>query len=230
MSARATDDEDKQKHIKAMGKDLGVLFQKLSNELTLLYFKWNEYVELFGKKPSRIDLLNSSAGQFFWIVQDSLWEGCLLHIARLTDPEKIGTKTNLTIKRLPRLIEDEKLKEQISQLVEAADNKVEFCRDWRNRRIAHSDLKLVLETGAEPLKPASRARVKDALSSLTDVLKKVYEHYYKDSTVFFGQIKSIHGAEALLYVIEDGLWTEQERNKRWQAGEYREEDFRNRDV
>lgn len=68
--------------VEVMGDDLGSLYHALWNELAWLYSKWEEYVELFGTKPSRIDLLNKAAGHFFRIVQDSLWEESLLHIAR----------------------------------------------------------------------------------------------------------------------------------------------------
>ena len=57
--------------------------------------KWEEYLELFGKTSSRIHLLNQSAPVFFKIVQDSLWENIILHLARLTDPPKSAGKNNL---------------------------------------------------------------------------------------------------------------------------------------
>ena len=47
----------------------------------------------------------------------------------------------------------------------------EFCRDWRNRHIAHRDLQLALKQGAEPLKPASRSKVREAL----EALKRLHE-------------------------------------------------------
>ncbi|WP_408068516.1 AbiU2 domain-containing protein [Vineibacter terrae] len=50
-----------------------------------LHVKWEEYVELYGKRQSRVDLLNEAAPLFFRIVQDALWADTLLHIARLTD-------------------------------------------------------------------------------------------------------------------------------------------------
>ena len=78
MSSQRTAEEVKQHHIEVMGEDLGSLYHALWNELAWLYSKWGEYVELFGTKLSRIDLVNRAAGLFFRIVQDSLWEDSLL--------------------------------------------------------------------------------------------------------------------------------------------------------
>lgn len=229
MSAHRTAEEVKQQHIDAMGTELGSLYHALWNELVWLYSKWEEYVELFGTKPSRIELINSAAGRFFRMVQDSFWEDSLLHIARLTDPPKTAGKENLTIRKLPDLIVDGNLKSRVSNFVDAAVEKAEFCRDWRNRHIAHKDLQLALRTGAEPLKPASRAKVKEVLGSISDVLNALSTHYM-DSTTMFEGIGDSGGALSLLYVLDDGLRTENERRERLKAGEYRAADYQARDL
>lgn len=229
MSAHKTAEEVKQHHIEVMGDDLGSLYYALWNELAWLYSKWGEYVELFGTRPSRIDLINKAARHFFRIVQDSIWEDSLLHIARLTDPPKSAGKENLTIKKLPHLIEEKTLKEKVSEFIDVAVEKAEFCRDWRNRRIAHKDLSLALSSGAEPLKPASRAKVKEALCSISDVLNVLSIHYM-DSTTMFEGVGGPGGAASLLYVLDDGLRAEEERHKRLKAGNYRAEDYQARDL
>ena len=101
MSNQKTPEEVKKEYIDIMGEPLGKFFNALWQEVAWLYTKWNEYVALYGTKPSRIDLMNKAAPRFFRIVQDSLWEVTLLHIARLTDPPKSAGKDNLSIKRIP---------------------------------------------------------------------------------------------------------------------------------
>ena len=229
MPGHRTAEEVRQHHIEVMGDELGSLYHALWNELAWLYSKWGEYVELFGTKPSRIELVNRAAGHFFRIVQDSLWEDALLHIARLTDPPKSVGKENLTIRKLPQLIVQEPLKKKVSELIDVAVEKAEFCRDWRNRHIAHKDLKLALSSGAEPLKPASRAKVKEALSSISDVLNALSNHYM-DSTTMFDGVGNVGGAVSLLYVLDDGLRAEEERNERRKAGDYRAEDYQAGDL
>lgn len=230
MSDHRTAEEVKQYHAKVLGTDLGALYHALWNELAWLYSKWGEYVELFGTKPSRIELINNAAGHFFRIVQDVLWEDSLLHIARLTDPIKSAGRENLSIRKLPDLIENDVLKKKVEELIEVAIKKTDFCRDWRNRHIAHKDLGLALSTGAEPLLSASRAKVVDALSSISDVMNAISVHCMDSTTMYEGVGGESGGALSLLYVLDDGLRAKKELHERLKAGNYQPEDYKSRDL
>jgi hypothetical protein len=228
MSGYLSGEEAKQEHIRKLGDNLGSLFHGLWGEVAWLYIKWHEYVELFGKTSSRIDLLNNSAPLFFRIVQDSLWEDVLLHIARLTDPPKSAGKDNLTIQRLSGLVNQEMegiISKQIAEAMDSAD----FCRDWRNRHIAHRDLKLAVDEQAEGLKPASRAKVRQALENIAKVLNTISEHYMK-STIGFDLVKEPGGAEALLYVLDDGIKANNERRQRIKSRKFQPEDLARRTL
>ena len=229
MAQINTAEQAKAEYIEAMGETLGPQFYALWQEVAWLHIKWNEYVELFGKKPSRIELLNRAASHFFGIVQDLLWEETILHIARLTDPPKHGKHEHLTIKALPILVDDVGLKEIVQNLIALAIAKAEFCRQWRDRRIAHSELRLAIDEGVKPLPPASRRDVREAIGSIDDVLNAVTSHYL-DSTTHFDVVQQANGAEALLYVLDDGLRADAERTARIHRKEYRKEDIAVRDL
>jgi hypothetical protein len=229
MSGHQTPEEVRQVFIKSMGEKLGSSFYVLWQELSWLYTKWGEYVELYGAKPSRIDLLNKAAPRFFRIVQDVLWDEMILHIARLTDPPQSKGKANLTIRRLSPLVEDEDFKKALDPLIEVAIQKTDFCRDWRNRRIAHLDLEHTINKEINPLKPASRKYVKEALDSIGEVLNAVTEHYADSSTIFDIEEGS-GGAVSLLYIIDDGLKAEEERRDRIRRGNFIKGDLSPRDL
>ena len=232
MSQSKTADESKQEYVQLMGEPLGKIFHALWQEVAWLYTKWGEYVALYGTKPGRIDLMNKSAPRFFRIVHDSLWEETLMHIARLTDPAETGKKEkkeNLSIQRLLLMAPDETLKQTLKEKIETAKSKSEFCRDWRNRRIAHIDLQLAIEDGINPLQSASRVAVKGALSAIVDVLNTVTLHY-NDSTTIFDVSNGYGGGESLLHVIDDGLKMDEERAKRIQSGDFKKSDFEPRDI
>ena len=169
-AAHRTADEAKVENIRLMGLELGTIYAALWQEVAWLYGKWSDFVTLFGTKESRVDLLNAAAPAVSRLIQDSIWENVLLHIARLTDSQATGKKQNLTIHRLPMLIDRTHSRTTVETKVRASLASCAFARDWRNRRIAHSDLDLKVSDTAQPLEFASRQRVNQALASLSDVL------------------------------------------------------------
>ena len=212
-----------------MNLSFGEFFYILWNELAWLYLKWNEYIELFNTKPSRIDLMNRTAGQFFQIVNDALLGDCLLHIAQLTDSKKSGGQRNLTILRLPERIKDTNLKGQIKKLISIAEKEVKPCIDLRNKLLAQKDLDVALGTRVEPLEPPSRDKIENALKSIADVLNAI-SVYYTKSPFRYEYSKTIQGAYELLDVIDDGLRAKEERKKRIEACKPLPEDIQARDI
>jgi AbiU2 len=228
-----TADEVKQENIAKMGDALGALYSALLQELAIAHLYWHEYVELFGAKPQRVDLLNRAAPAFFRMLQDELWEMSLLYLARLTDaPHSLGNedKPNLTIQALLPLTRDHiELNTKVSNLIQTAIEHTKFARDWRNRRIAHRDLRLALEETTKPLADASRAQVNTALKAIADVLNIVAGHYLKSETRF-DMAAPRGGALSLLYVMHDGVRLREEREKRIQDGNALSGDFGGRSL
>ena len=196
-----------------MGQALGTQYSALWQEVAGIHFNWGEFVELYGTKATRLELLNRAAPSFFRMIRSSLWEGTLLHLARLTDPPYSGRKdrTNLTIQNLPELVDDAEVKKHIANLVKIAIRETEFCRDWRNRRIAHTDLKLATSEPAIPLAKADRKHVDAALKAIVNAMNAVDQHF-ADSETRYDLFQPHHGAVALLYVVDDGL--RMEKNER----------------
>ncbi len=160
------------------------------------------------------------------MVQESIWEGTLLHLARLTDPPKSPGKDrfNLTIRNFSDLIADANTKKQVGQLVQEAIDKTEFCRDWRNRRIAHRDLKLALGQPATPLADADKDKVDAALKAIVHVMNAV-DVYLTGSETAYDLFSPHSGAVRLLYVIDDGLKAEEQRMERLRKGKPSDGDF-----
>jgi hypothetical protein len=112
----------------------------------------------------------------------------------------------------------------VAKLVEDANKATAFCRDWRNRHIAHRDLKLALEQSTEALADASRAQVKTALNAVAAILNCVAKHYLKSETRF--DVASRHnGALTLLYLMDEGIVAKDAKAERLQKGEPLESDL-----
>jgi len=166
------------------------------------------------------------------MLQDELWENALLHLARLTDPAKSPggkDRANLTIQALPQLILDAELQTKVNKLVAEAIEQTDFCRDWRNRRIAHRDLKLALEQSTTPLAGGSRLKVKAALEAVASVLNAIGSHYLESETHFDLDVPN-GGALSLLYVLDDGLRARDLKRQRLKEGRPLESDLAPRDL
>jgi hypothetical protein len=208
-----------------MGPELGALFAELWQENGRLHGLWDEFVVLFGTSERRIDLLNEAAGTLFRKVQDTFFEAVLLGIARITDPPASMNKSNLSIRRLAEAITDPLLRAAVAGKVQQAQQASEFCRGWRNRRIAHNDLELATAaTGAVPLPPASRDGVNKALEAIGAVLDEVSMHYSSSTSLFSGGLV-IGGATDLLYILRDGVAADAIRRRRIASGEPSDDDL-----
>jgi len=231
MAEQRTDEQTKAQYVEAMGEELGSLFHALSNEVSLARERWTQFVILFGEKQSRIDLLNEAAGSFFGTLQELLLEHTLLAIARLIGPMKSAGHPQLALEALvnddaskgPVLISHAPLRQQTQTLLEGTRNLASFATDWRHRRIAHHDLHLSLGKSPKLLEPVTREQMKKALSALRGVLNHVESTYCHTVTADF-TISPLDDAQALLYVIHDGLLRKKERHARLERGEFIDED------
>lgn len=229
MSSNFTAEQIKIQNIQKMGKELGEVYSELSQQVIWLNMKWQEYVELFGLKPSRIELMNKAAPEFFYVVEKSMWESILLHITRLTDSPITGQKKNLSIGQFLKLIKDKALIANLKQKIDLAILKTQFARDWRNRIIAHSDFELAMNKSAKPLEIASRNKVKEAIESICEVLNDVSSNLM-DSTTGYDYLLTAGGATSLLYFVNKGLRADDEMRKRMESGKYDNSDIKFEDI
>lgn len=208
-----------------MGKELALAHKTLNDDVVWLRFKWQQYRNLFGTSSERIEYLRESASSFFGMVDSVLFEDTLLHISRLTDPVGTGQRRNLTLLSIPPLIADEQLRRDVEALVDAAVNAARFARDWRNRHIAHRDLRLALDDSAPALEIASRGLVEGALAAIEKAVASLDSHFFNCDTDF-----GLHGepgdALDLLHVLRDGLRAARQRDARFEAGTPTDEDLR----
>lgn len=226
MADTSSSEQSRRHNIAHMGEELGELYSALWQQLTWLHRKWGDYVALFGTKPERIEILNKAAPDFFGNVQTALWEDALLHLARITDSPRSAGKRNLSFRGLPDLIERQEVKQSAEHLLEQALLATDFARDWRNRRIAHRDLSLALERSTEPLMPASRTSVNEALHALDEVLNTIAQAYIDTTTMFkFAQDPIAGGSISMLHYLRAGLREEEERRARILSGNFSEKDI-----
>ena len=203
MGDYMTADDIRAESVAKMGETLGSIRYELNNQVVLLHIRWITYRELFGTSPETVALLNATASAFFYDVERIMWEDVLLHLCRVTDPEKTMGKDNLTIQRIPPLA-NVAINVELKDLVATAVEKTGFARDWRNRRLAHTALPPMPGEVAKPLATASRQHVEDALSALRAVMNCVESHYLGCPVSYEHAIEPLGGAASLLACLKRG--------------------------
>lgn len=219
----ATYEEARQEYERSMGPELGKLYHLLWNQCALLHVHWDEYVALFGKDQEQFDVMNGVAPGFFKSVQDALWESILLHLCRFADPAVVGGRKTLSLDALRKCKASETIT-GLPKLVGDARTKIEFARDWRNRSLAHLDLNFALEAAAQPLAPATRTHVKEALNAIKQTLETVDRHF-TGSRLGFGGTSSNWGGTYLLHELRLVARLRKEREERMDSGNGTPDDF-----
>jgi hypothetical protein len=211
--SKQTAEELKQERIAKMGEHLGVLYDSLYNEVIWIKHKWIEYRELYGTNETRIELMNYSAPWLFFIIQKVLFEDILLGLSKITDPPGTGKDETTTLRVIPQFIHDANLKNNVQRCLTTIISHTDFCRDWRNRVIAHKDRKLTLDDpNSKPLQTANRLKVQDAITSIENLINVIEQHYFNSQTAFHF-LDSDRGALSLLELLNDGVKFRAERDK-----------------
>jgi len=183
------------------------LYSSLQQELIWTHAKWKVFRQLFAVDQQRLDILNSSAPFFFRVAQQTLFEDTLLAISRLTDPSRTVSKENRSLRMLVEQLQElvptdllDDLKEDLAAIKAACTP----FRDWRNRRLAHSDLDTSLKVTDEPLPGVSRADIEKALACMRELMNRVSGHF-EDSETLYAEFQTWSGGTRLVNLLELGL-------------------------
>lgn len=166
------DESPREMYERELGTEFGRVFFELWRGWSSAVVRRDEYWALYGN-PDDVDLLNRFAGHFFGVLQTILWDDLLLCVTRLTDPPRSVGRDNLSIALLPDYCEGLELRKKVEDGVDRAQVAAEFARDWRNRRISHTDLNLLMKADKDPLTLASVEKVTDALNAVHSVLNTI---------------------------------------------------------
>jgi HEPN superfamily AbiU2-like protein len=200
-----TSEEILQRNIDAMGEKFGKQYTALHYEFATLNLYWKEFLQLFAMNDKRIARLNEAAPGFFRMLQNQQFETNMMHLARITDKPQTGKFEHLTVARLPELAENETLKKQLTQLLATVNTKREFCKGWRDRQFAHSELAIAIKDGsAAPLPSATKKDFDEALAAVDAMLNAIEQHYFKSGTMY-GEASTTNGAATLLWVLGFGV-------------------------
>ena len=162
---------NRQEWQKALGDEHGSIVCELVNSWVWGRVKFDEFQRLFSKAEDLKFLNAITGGTFLWHIQRILWDDLMLHVTRLTDSLATGPNQNLTIRRIPGFCEDPELQAEVQGRVNDAIEAARLVREWRNKRISHTDLSQLLGPDAEPLNRPCLQQMEKALDSIYAVLQ-----------------------------------------------------------
>ncbi len=199
------DQEFHRKYECAMGAELGPLYVGLMQDVLWLNDKWEQFLSLFGHSKERVAVLNDAASHLFGLLQEVFWSDVLLHMARLTDRPSVADHDTLSLRALPGLLPDNTVRSEIEGSLTILLSQVAFARDWRNRRLAHTDRDLALkQLSAKPLQPGKRSEVSNALKTMSDILNKLDAHYC-NTNMQYEDFSIVSDTDALIDLIQRGM-------------------------
>jgi hypothetical protein len=195
------DDVERAEYMRVMGPELGRLCHELQLDLWWLEHKWREYQELYARGQERIDLLNSVASNFFYFLNKLFFEDALLHLCRLTDPPRSCGRNTLSVMRLAEEVTDPALKSAVQTRADIAKNRCDFARDWRNQKLAHTDLESLRIGQAVVLPKVDATDIEDAMKTIDAVLTFLEAHHGIPHSI---SIRDPWGAKSLIGYLSHG--------------------------
>lgn len=187
-----------------MGQDLQDAVKILGAQLVELHVVWQQYRDLYADAGT-IEVLNRTAGLFFKIIQDELWDSILLGMCRLLDPAEQGREPfrryNLTLNSLGPLITDVALRAEVEEACKQAVSFARFAKNHRDKRIAHQDHGYATSRQSVELGGISRQDVENTLEALRKVLRLVESHY-NDADVRYEKAVLVSGADRLVMALK----------------------------
>jgi hypothetical protein len=126
-----------------------------------------------------------------------------MHLCRVTDRTKTVGKDNLTIRLLPDLVTSQQLRDELEHLVQVVCDATDFARDWRNRRLAHDELRL--GRNVTPLASAKFDYIDTALAAIRTVLNRLEQHYLNKTVSYEDTIPVLGGVQSFIAVVRKGV-------------------------
>jgi len=183
------------------------VYDELRSEITWMHGRWLTYRELFAVSSRRIELLNESAGAFFYIIQDVLLDEVQVCLSKLTDPASSGKHENLSLEQLQSQLQEygeANLAVKCRAILDTILGQCEVFRVRRHKTLAHLDLPTALNRLPHPLPGVSRQMIENALESVRNYMNAIEAHYNESEWGYEDFILN-DGSEALLATLRAGI-------------------------
>jgi len=163
------------------------------------YHHFRQSRVIFDQEQAKLDVLNDTAQHFFSLLNNMFLDGIVLNMARLTDPEFMRGRKNLTIQTIINAVmKDPKAPAGLNPLAKELHDIAAESDVWRNKRVAHIDYGAAL--GTLPIPPLFLNRVQRFYDALQEFINLIYRALYQ--TVYPIDAVDTKGADELLRAMD----------------------------
>lgn len=181
------------------------LWAAIDKEVVLLHLHWAIFRQLFGTNKERLDILNRTAGTFFYIINNVLLDSVQLGLARLADNANSKGFKNMSLARLTEELTGATCGLE-TELNEMLEDYIKACRQVikrRHKHIGHLSLEYNLES-IDYLDDPSREEIETALVKLRCFMNRILLHFGKP-TIEYKEIHCYDNGENLIVILQSGL-------------------------
>jgi hypothetical protein len=190
-------------------------FEGVWQDVASIHFKWNLYLDLFGK-PENIEVLNQTTPTVFHLIEESLRADMTMAFGRLLDPAEQGSNKNLSLQHLVQELRphvDEAHFSKLEKQVQEIKAQCSGILKLRMKKYGHNDLRTALQYHENPLPSVKRSTVEKALALIGGFMNGLQQHFKEGTTVFTKGITRGTG-EQLIGLLKRFLqYREQEKRK-----------------
>jgi len=163
------------------------------------YHHFRQSRVIFDQPQNKLDVLNETAQHFFSLLNNMFLDGIVLNMARLTDPEMMRGRKNLTVETIQKAVTaDPQCPKGLDTLAKELHDIAAESDIWRNKRVAHIDYQAALGTLVIP--PLFLNRVQRFYDALQEFINLIYRSLYQ--TVYPIDAVDTRGADELLRTID----------------------------
>jgi hypothetical protein len=214
MSRNQTADEVLEEFRKAYPESVADFAHRLWNDICYLNLSVSAYLQLYSSNET-LQILKSSAPQFFGWLQNWLRLTIFLQIGRLTDPAQAGTRINASFAGFSKVLREAGATAAADAL-DADFKKLEIIvqkvRVIRHRTLAHADLRTVLREDS-PLPNVTRKELEVLVDGIGNTYTRADAHFRRTQTYFKG-MDMFTGVDALTTFLERGIQSFDEEKQR----------------
>jgi hypothetical protein len=177
--------------------DAHKIFDALRDEYIRLHFTMDDWHALYADSEKHFNLIRDTASGFFGPLRRMMLENIILQITRMIETDNRDNKL-LSLHKLAPLVVDPVRLKAFKELKKKAVLAAKICDDWRNKIIAHAELKLFVPTGGSKLEPIKWKDMQECRDAIWAVLKYTHDSFSPEVELVRCSTPGHHGASGLI--------------------------------